>query len=159
MSRKEWTLIALVLVLGAVWAVYFSGWFAPHVIRVEHSVRAVRDAYAGGRRIAAGATQSLGNVTFALQKQFKLTSLKLVIAADSRTNSSPHALWHLLAGSGSQPVEGFAYGLPVRGMTSFFPGREPEPVEPGVEYRLLIEAGSWKGEHDFSMPATSRRSN
>jgi hypothetical protein len=28
-------------------------------------------------------------------------------------------------------------------------GATPDPLEPGVTYRLLIEAGSRKAEHDF----------
>lgn len=157
MSRKEWALITLVLGLGGLWVVFFSGWFAPRVIRVEHSVRSLRDAYGpGGRRVDATGKQQLGNVSFSLHRNYRLTSVKVVLAADARTNKYPHALWQLAAKSGSTPIDGFAYGLPVAGMTPEMNGSEPEPLEPGGEYRLLLEARSWKGEHDFTIPPATR---
>jgi len=157
MSKKEWTLITLVLVLGGVWVVFFSGWFGPKVIRIEHSVRSARESWGPeGRRVPAPGKQDVGNVSFTLHKNYRLTSVKVVPAADIRTNKYAHAAWHLVAKNGSQPVDSLAYGLPVAGMTAYSAGVQPEPLVPGVEYRLLVEAGSWKGERDFEIPGGSR---
>jgi hypothetical protein len=153
MSRKEWVLIALVLVLGGLWAVYFSGWFAPKVIRVEHSVRSLRESWGPrGVRVDPTGKQEFGNVSFSLHKNYRLTSVRVVAVSDIKTNNHAHALWHLAAKVGSQPVDSLAYGLPVAGMTAYSAGVEPEPLEAGIEYRLLVEAGSWKGERDFVIP-------
>jgi hypothetical protein len=157
MSKKEWVSVALVLVLGGLYVVFFSGWFGPKVIRVEHTVRSLRDAYGpGGRRVDATGKQPLGNVSFSLHKNYQLTSVKVVAAADARTNKYPHALWQLVSKDGSQPVDALAYGMSVPGMTPASSALEPEPLEPGVEYRLLVEAGAWKGARDFTMPLATR---
>jgi hypothetical protein len=153
MSRKEWVLVALVLVLGGLYVVYFSGWLGPRVIRVEYSVRSAREAWGtGGRRVNPAGKAELGGVSFALHRNYKLTSVKVLPAADAKTERYAHPLWHLVARKGSQPVDSLAYGLPVAGMTNASAGVGPEPLETGVEYRLLVEAGSWKGARDFVVP-------
>lgn len=159
MSRKEWTLVALVLVLGGLWVVFFSGWFGPKVIHIEHSVRSAREAWGpGGRRTDPIGNSALGHVSFSLHRNYQLTLVQVVAVSEVQTNPHPHALWHLVAKKGSQPVDSLAYGLPVAGMTPYFASIEPEPLQPGVTYRLLVEAGSWKGFRDFviSPAATSR---
>jgi hypothetical protein len=35
-------------------------------------------------------------------------------------------------------------------------GLTPEPLEPGVNYRLLVEAGTRKMEHDFAPVARTQ---
>jgi len=153
MSRKEWVLVALVLVLGGLYVVFFSGWFGPKVIRVESTVRSAREAWGpGGKRVNPPGKPELGNVSFSLHQHYKLTSVKVVAVSDSQTNQYPHALWHLTAQGGSGPVDSLAYGFPVVGMTGAASGIGPEPLEPGVEYRLLVEAGEWKGARDFVIP-------
>lgn len=157
MNRKEWVLVALVLVLGGLYVVVFSGWFGPKVIRVEHTVRSLREAYgSGGRRVDPAGQQTLGNVSFSLHKNYKLTSVKVVAAAEARTNKYPHALWELTAKDGSQPVDALAYGLLVPGMMPKSSVVEPEPLAPGVEYRLLVEAGNWRGVREFTLPLSAR---
>src|SRR6478736_1170121 len=153
MSRKEWVLIALVLVLGGLWVVFFSGWFGPKVIRIEHSVRAAHEtARPGGRRVDPSGKPALGYISFSLHRNYRLTSVQVVAVRELQTNQHPPALWFLAAKNGSQPVDSLAYGLPVAGMTPCFPNAEPDPLESGVNYRLLVEAGSWKGSRDFVIP-------
>jgi len=124
-------------------------------MRIEHSVRSLRDAYGpGGRRVDATGKQQLGNVTFALHKNYELTMVKVVLAEDVRTNKFPHALWHLTSKRGSEPVDGLCYGMPVRGMETASVLQDAEPLEAGVEYRLLVEASGIKAEHDFTIPKT-----
>ncbi len=153
MSRKEWILVAIVLVLGGVYVGFFSGWFGPKIIRVEHTVRSAREAWGpGGKRVSPAGAPELGNVSFSLHQSYKLTSVKVVAVGDLRTNKYPHALWQLTAPAGSAPVDSLAYGFPVAGMKGPAAGIGPEPLEPGVEYRLLVEAGEWKGARDFVIP-------
>jgi hypothetical protein len=35
----------------------------------------------------------------------------------------------------------------------------PEPLEPGTTYRLYVEAGSLKAQHDFTTDAATRPTN
>jgi hypothetical protein len=140
MSKKNIFLVALVVVLAGLYVVYFTDWFRPKFIRIEHTVRSVS---AGGRE--------LNNVTFSLHKDYRLTSLKVVSSAEYQTNDHTAALWHLVAEKGSTPVKGFAYGFAIPGMTPFVAGTEPYPLKSGVNYRLLLEARSVKGEHEFAI--------
>ena len=56
-------------------------------------------------------------------------------------------------------MEFFRYGENVPGMEPAVPGASPEPLETNVTYRLLVRAGSYKGQCDFQLggrpPATS----
>ena len=82
--------------------------------------------------------------------------MKVLLAADARTNKYAHPLWHLISQQGSQPANSLAYAEPVNGMTPPSPGAEAEPLEPGTEYRLVVEARSLKGEHDFQITTQGR---
>ena len=151
MSRKEYFLVGLVVVLVGLYAVFFTDWFRPKIMRIEHSARSLREAWSGSRRVDPTGKQELGNISFALHRNYKLTSVKVVPLADYQTNKYARPLWELVAKSGSQPVDGFAYGMAVPGMLPARPMLEPDPLVPGVEYRLIITAGSVKGEHDFKL--------
>lgn len=151
MSKKEYFLVGLAVVLVGVYGVYFTDWFRPKVMRIEHSERSLREAWSGSQRVDPGGKQPLGNVTFALHRNYKVTSIKVVPLADYLTNKYAHPLWELVSKNGSTPVNGFAYGMPLAGMTLAQPALEPDPLEAGVEYRLIVEAGSVHGEHDFKL--------
>jgi hypothetical protein len=159
MTRKDIFLVVLVAALGGMYVGYFTDWFRPKVMRIEHSARPLREAWTGdGKRVDPTGKQ-VNNVTFALHKDYRLTSVRVVPAAEAQTNKAAHTLWHLISKAGSPPVNGFAYGQPIPGMTSSVPGFVTEPLEPGVQYRLLVEAGPVKGTNDFSIPerAAARR--
>ena len=67
----------------------------------------------------------------------------------SKPTSIPHPIWELVSDSNSVPIAEYSYGLPIRGMHPAVKGATPDPLEPGVKYRLLIEAGTLRAEHDF----------
>lgn len=146
MSRKEYFLVGVVVVLVGVYAVFFSDWFRPTVMHIEHSTRALRQAR-GGKPVPR-------NVIFVLNRNYKLTSVKVVPAEAYSTNKYARPLWELVSKTGSKPVEGLTYGVPVPGMMSARPLLEPEPLAPGVTYKLIVEAGKVRGEHDFEVGGT-----
>ena len=78
-----------------------------------------------------------------------LTPTKVVAVRDVETNKYPHALWHLATESNSVPIRDFMYGMAIKGLHPALKGAQPEPLEPGVKYRLYVEAGSFRTEHDF----------
>jgi hypothetical protein len=156
MSKKEYFLVGMVVVLAGLYVVFFSNWFKPKFIRVEHAVRSSRDAWAGGQRVMAD-TKSAGSVTFALHRNYRLTSVRVVRADEIATNKYAHPLWHLVSKAGSTPIEGFAYGFPLQGMTPAVAAAEPEMLERGVEYCLFLEAGSLKGSNVFRIDQVSAR--
>jgi hypothetical protein len=152
MSKKEYFLIGLVVVLVGVYAVCFTDWFRPKIMRIEHSTRSLRQAWgSGGQRVDMTDKVGLGNVTFALHHNYKLTSVKVVPLHEFLTNKYVPPVWELVSKSGSNPIDGFSYGMDIQGMASARSALQPDPLLPGVEYRLLVVAGKVKGEHDFKV--------
>jgi hypothetical protein len=90
------------------------------------------------------------SVVFLLNRETRLTSVRVVLASDIATNKYAHAIWELISDSNSVPVKDFIYGANIRGMKPIVPNAVPETLQPGVKYRLLVEAGSVKAEHEFT---------
>jgi hypothetical protein len=155
-SKKEIVLVALVVVMAGLYVYYFTDWFRPKYIRIEYTVRSLREAWGGNGRRTDLAEKQPHNVTFSLHKDYRLTSVEVVKLAESQTNKYAHALWSLTSRSGSEPVNSIAYGMPIEGMEPSVVGTpDAEPLEPGVEYRLLVQARSIKGTNVFSVPTRS----
>ncbi|MGN6552594.1 MAG: hypothetical protein ACTHLW_02525 [Verrucomicrobiota bacterium] len=89
---------------------------------------------------------------FLFNQKVQLTSLKVVQRDDLKTNKYPHAVWQLTTDSNSIALKDCVYGMPIRGMKPTVKGATADPLQPGVDYRLLIEAGPLKAEHDFTAP-------
>jgi hypothetical protein len=155
MTKKDICLVTLVAVLGGWYAFHFTDWFRHKVIRIEHTVRALPEPGPAYGRPADPTGKDVEKVAFSFRKHYRLTSVKLVLAAEIQTNKYAHPLWELVSPKGSQPVNGIVYGNPIPGMASAVPAADAEPLEPGVEYRLLVEARSLKGTNDFNVPARS----
>ena len=99
------------------------------------------------KRVADTATDP---VFFAFDRKLKLTSLKVIPVHEIETNKYPHPIWHLISNSNSVPTAEWSYAVPIPGMHPSVKGATPDPLEPGVTYRLVIEAGKLKAEHDFT---------
>jgi hypothetical protein len=93
---------------------------------------------------------------FEFDRRLKLTSIKVVGLADAQTNKYPQPLWHMITSSNSVPTKGFVYGMDVPGMRSAVNGASAEPLDPRQTYLLLMEAGSLKAQHDFTLEPTDR---
>ena len=147
MPRQPTTiLLALAGLLGGV-LVYNGDWFHRHPIQITHRFHAF-----GGRFDAGG----VAPLMFEFSARLKLTSVKVVALGDTLTNSTVHTLWHMVSDSNSVPTRGFLYGMDIPGMRPSFGGVIAEPLDPTQRYRLLIEAGSIKAQHDFDLvPAES----
>jgi hypothetical protein len=147
MTSKQWTLIALAVGLGG-FSIYLNkDWFAKDNIQITHRSRPARVAFMRGRRPAEIA--EVNPIIFGFDRHLKLTSVKVVALHEIETNKYPHAIWHLVSDSNSIPTKTFFYGQTIRGMRPAVKGASPDPLEPDVTYRLLIEAGSVKLHHDF----------
>ena len=142
-TKKLLILIFTLLVLAGLCIYINRDWFARESIQVSHRV-SPRPTPPGRR---AGPP-----VFFNLNGTYRLTSVKVIPVSDIETNKYPHPIWELVAQSNSVPTGEFTYGASIRGMHAKVSGARPDPLEPGVKYRLFIEAGSLKAEHDFSMP-------
>lgn len=139
MTKKQLTLIALAAVLGGLSLYLNKDWFDRGDIRIFHRMRPARNA----------SEVSVAPIMFGFSRQLKLKSLKVVAVKGLETNKHPLPLWHLVSESNSAPIKIFFYGAPILGMHPEINGAQAETLEPGATYRLLVEAGSFKGEHDF----------
>jgi len=143
MTKKNWLLIAVAVALAAVYVVFFTAWFKPATVQIFHTNRTLR-----GRYHRAGAMPGL---IFGLNRQLHLTDIKVVMLSALQTNKNALPFWHLVSDSNSVPVKSFFYGQPIRGLKPAVAGVRPQPLETNVTYRLFVEAGKIKGEHDFEL--------
>jgi len=143
MTKKNILLIAAAVVLAAVYAVYFTDWFKPKTVQIFHTSRNLRP-----RMLRGGAVTSL---IFGINQQLKLTDVKVVESDVYATNENAIPLWHLISDSNSVPVKQFHYGQFIGGMRPAVKGARPQALETNVTYRLILQAGSFKGEHSFDI--------
>jgi hypothetical protein len=146
MTKKAWILVATALVLGALSIYLNRDRFAKDHIQIFDRSRPPRGRLAS-RRFSRN--PEINPIVFGFNRELRLTSLKVIPVSDIETNKYPHPIWELVSESNSVPIKDFGYGVRIRGMHPPVRGERPDPLEPGVKYRLLIEAGSQKAEHDF----------
>jgi hypothetical protein len=149
MTKKQWMLVALAVVLGSVSLYLNRDWFAKDDIHIFH--RSLSQGLGFSRRNRARASDAPTNpVLFGFGRKLKLKAVKVIPVSDIATNKFPHAIWHMISESNSVPVKEFAYGAPIPGMHPALKGVVADPLEPGVQYRLFIETEGRKAEHDFT---------
>jgi hypothetical protein len=140
-------LIALALTLGGLSLYLNKDWFAGDIIQIHHRSRPARMGFF--RRTKSPAASDTDPVFFAFDRKLKITSLKVIPLSEIETNKYPHPIWELVSDSNSIPVTEWIYGAMITGMRPSVKGATPDPLEPDVKYRLLIEAKTGKAEHDF----------
>jgi hypothetical protein len=151
MTKKQLTLLALAVVLGGFSLYLNRDWFAKDDIHIFHRSRPQRPGmFRRNRPVANSPTDP---VLFGFDAKLKLKTVKVIPLSDIATNKYPHAIWHLVSESNSVPTKEFSYGAPIAGMHAALKGVTADPLEPGVQYRLLIETESRKAEHDFTAAA------
>ena len=141
MKNQTKLLIFVAVILGAIYAYRFTDWFGEKKIQIKYKVVAGR-----------GTAKSSGTdpiVFYLVDKEYRLTSIKVVSVEDAKTNKFPRAYWHVISESNSAPVADFLYGKAPAGMKSKIAGLVAEPLAANGNYRILVEAGKFKGEKDF----------
>ena len=152
MTRKQWSLIVVAVLLAGFSLYLNKDWFSKDGIHIYHRSRPSRAAALFSRRNKRAAddpTAAIDPITFGFNRRLKLKSLKVIPLSDILTNKYPHPIWQLLSDSNSVPTKDFMYGNPIQGMKPAVKGALPDPLEPGVKYRLIIETADAKAEHDF----------
>jgi hypothetical protein len=140
MNKKTWILIAFAIVLGAVYIIHFTSWFKPRVILVSHNER-------------------FGRVNFSLGTAYQLTEVKVVSVSALASNKYALPAWELKSDSNSAPTKIFSYGQRIHGMKPVVSNARPDALVPGETYRLFVEAGPRKAEHDFTIDANAAGAN
>ena len=88
---------------------------------------------------------------FYLDKEYPVTSLKVIGVADAATNKYPHALWQMVAESKPVVLTDFIFGRPIPGLKPEIAGVAPEPLQAGVNYRIVLESPKIKGVKEFQL--------
>jgi len=140
MKNQSKFLIIAALILAAIYAYRFTDWFQEKKIQIKYRSLVER---------GSAKSSAADSITFYLEAEQRLTSIKVISADEAATNKYPHAYWHLVSDSNSLPVVDFMYGANLAGMKPKIAGLMPQPLESGANYRILIEAGKVKGEKDF----------
>ncbi len=145
-------LIALAVVLGGFSLYLNKDWFTKDNIHIFHRSVPPRPGLLRRNR-AVAVNSDTDPVLFGFDHKLKIKSLKVIPLADMATNKYPHAIWHLVSESNSVPTKELIYGAPIAGMHPALKGVTADPLEPGAQYRLFIEADGCKAEHDFTAVA------
>ena len=143
MAQKNTLLIALLVVIGGLFMYLNRDWFQRRPIQISH--RFYRFAGRFGR------SDTATPVMFEFDRRLKLTSIKVVSFDESLTNKFPHPLWYMISSSNSVPTKGVVFGMDVPGMRPAVNGATANPLDPQQKYRLLLQAGSLKAQHDFTL--------
>jgi hypothetical protein len=146
MSKTKTILIVVSLIALGGLSIYLNrDSFASETIQISHRVSPWLKTARTKRANDLGVP-----VTFTLSGYYRLTNLKVVLASEIETNKYAHPIWELTTESNSIPTATFAYGSGIRGMHPAVKGARPDPLEPGVQYRLLLKTDKDKqAQHDF----------
>ena len=141
-------MVLLLIVLAAIYLFNFTGLFRTPTIEISTRFRPQYNRHSS--RSHRVSTVGENTVSFLLNGRYELTSVKVVNASDAKTNKYPHPLWHLISESNSIPTKALVYGIPVKGMKPEVEKIKPEPLQANTSYILLLEAGSLKGQANFT---------
>lgn len=145
MTTKNWMLLALTVLLGSFSLYLNKDWFARDNIQIMHRSRPARGAF----RRPGSDNPLIDPISFWFDRKVKLTSLRIIPVADIETNKYPQPIWYLISDSNSVPIREFTYGMRIQGMHPAMKGIAPDPLEPGVKYRMFVQAGKQSVQHDF----------
>jgi hypothetical protein len=149
MNKTTLQITAILLIVAGCYYYLFKDSFRKPNIQIIHTIRP--KAIALRRAPNAPDAEVPHAITFGMDREYKLTEVKVVPLSDLETNKYAHAIWDMVSKSNSYPTRGFTYGVNIRGMQPAVDGAKPDPLQPEVVYRLFVQAGSLKGEHDFKV--------
>ena len=146
MTKQSIVLITVAVVLAGVYVAFFTDSFAKPEIQI---LPQIRPPLRSGRNVVPQGDVPVYPVTFAFDRKYQFTEIKVVAVDDEKTNKYPHAVWHMISDSNSIPLKAIQYGAPLRGMKPKVPRAAPDPLQPEVTYRLYLTAGKAKGSKTF----------
>ena len=145
MTKNGAVLSVIAVILAAIYVSLFTDWFQKQSIQIIPQIR-----YGRPSSVPRGRDKTqVCPVSFYLNGQYKLTSVKVFAESDLATNKYPTPLWHLVSDSNSVPTRSIVYGLQIKGMRPAVEQARPEPLQPEVKYVLQVEVGKIKGKTNF----------
>ena len=183
MNSKSWILLGVTVVLGICYVVFNTEWLNPDPIQIQAQVREIspranleprsarpprttntqaRAEAAKVRKLeAAAAVAESGKfdgiypVVFALDGEYRLTSVRVIEDTPSVSGSGALIVWQLTTSSNSVPTKALQYGKTPRGMHLKDDRNKAAKLKPGVTYRLEVQAGRYKGQTKFQAKETT----
>lgn len=151
MSKTKFISITILVVGLAGLSLYLNrDWFASETIQISHRLSPWMQ---NTKRPGARANDLGMPVTFTLNGFQKLTSVRVYETAKIETNQFAVPVWRIVSDSNSVPISSFNYGSGIRGMRPEAKGVRPEPLQPGVNYRLFVVTDQdVTAQHDFMIP-------
>lgn len=140
MTRQNLVLMTVALLLGAVYVYFFTDWMRRPRIQMISQLRPYRPLQGQA---------AVYPLSIAFDAKYRLSSVKVVKVAEYETNKNCQPVWHLVSATNSAPVRGFLYGKMIPGMHLAKTNYTPQGLEPGANYRMIIESGRAIGELDF----------
>ncbi len=139
--KQRVLIFSLVALVGLMVALNVSrtDWRGPTAIQI------------GYRTLPQPGPNAVEPLVFLLDRKWRLSSVRVVLAAEARTNAHPRALWDLVSKDGSEPVTHLHYGADIPGMTPRFPGTKPDKLDPQVAYLIRLDGEGRRGEREFTL--------
>ena len=151
MTKKNLSIVGLVLALLGLSLYLNWGRFGSEPLEI-----ADRSMPPRGWTVRLAKNSPSQPIIFMFNQKLKLTSIRVDELAAYESNKYVLPMWRLTSASNSVPTKEIVYGANIPGMHPDVKGAAAEPLQPGVTYRLFLEAGSVKAEHDFKpVPKTS----
>lgn len=149
MSKTKIISIAILIVgLGGLSLYLNRDYFQADTIQISHRV----SPWLQNKRPGARANDLGTPITFSLNGYYKLTSVRIIEAAKIETNQYAVPVWRIISDSNSVATSSFSYGGYIRGMRPEAKGVRPEPLQPGIAYRLFVVTDkNLKAQHDFTI--------
>ena len=119
------------------------------VERARQKALAEERAAARAAEATAGRFEGLYPVVFALDGEYQLTEVRVIEVTPSVPGKGPKIVWHLNTPSNSVPTKALLYGRIPKGMKPKIDRSKAEKLLPGIEYRLEVKAGRYKGSTTF----------
>lgn len=139
MNARTWIYIGVAVLLGAVYAAFFTDWFSAAPIRI-------------GSRIFPGRGAGSSRIVFYLDREYKLSSIKVLNDATAESDPKAAMMWQLTATTNAVAVADFGYGEKIKGMKLPLGADPAKPLVPGTRYRLVVASGKKIGTYGFSLP-------
>lgn len=102
-----------------------------------------------GTPMATGKFEGVYPVVFALDGEYRLTSIRVIEETPSTPGGAPLIVWQVDTTSNSVPTKALIYGRTPRGMKLKDERNKPARLLPGTTYRLEVKAGRYEGRTTF----------
>lgn len=146
MQKQSTVLCLTLLVLGSVYVAYFTDWFRTESIQIVYQPRMIAQRMDPKRGLE---TKPVFPIAFGFLRKYTFTSVQVVKTDELRNEKYPTPLWHLVSETNSRPTKALVYGVIPPGMRPAVDDSQPQPLEPGTSYTLLVEASGLKGATNF----------